>query len=81
MKGGYSMYHVIVTYADKSFRQFYHVNKIEFYDAETYQTLEGDSITSYRYMLGNCVYHLFSEDGAATVSVNNAIAFEVSKES
>ena len=80
MKGGYSMYHVTVIYADQSFRDFEHVNKIEFYDSTAYHTLEGDAITSYRYMLKNFVYHLFSENGAATVSVNNAISFEVYKE-
>lgn len=75
------MYHVIVIYADKSFREFSRVNKIEFYASSEYQTLEGDVITSHRYILGNLVYHLFSEDGAATVSVHNAISFEVYKES
>lgn len=53
------MYHVTVIYADQSFREFDHVNKIEFYDSSAYQTLEGDAISSYRYMLGNVTYHLF----------------------
>lgn len=74
------MYHVVVIYADQSFREFDHVNKIEFYASSAYKTLEGDSITSHRYMLGNLTYHLFSEDGSTTVSVHNAIAFEVYKE-
>lgn len=74
------MYHVTVIYADQSFREFDDINKIEFYASSTYQTLEGDAITSHRYMLGNLTYHLFSENGAATVSVNNAISFEVYKE-
>lgn len=74
------MYHVTVIYADQSFREFGHVNKIEFYDSSAYQTLEGNAITSHRYMLGNLTYHLFSEDGAATVSVQNAVSFEVYKE-
>lgn len=73
------MYHVTVIYADQSFREFDHVNKIEFYASSAYKTLEGDSITSHRYMLGNLTYHLFSEDGVATVSVHNAISFEVYK--
>lgn len=74
------MYHVAVIYADQSFRDFDHVNKIEFYASSTYQTLEGDAIMSHRYLLGNLVYHLFSEDGVATVSVHNTISFEVYKE-
>jgi hypothetical protein len=74
------MYHVIVIYSDQSFREFDHVNKIVFYTSSEYQTLEGDAIISYRYMLGNFVYHLFSEHGTATVSVHNAISFEVYKE-
>ncbi len=73
------MYHVTVIYADQSFREFDHVNKIEFYDSSTYQTLEGDAISSYRYMLGNVTYHLFSKDGVASVSVHNEISFEVYK--
>lgn len=74
------MYHVTICYADQSFRDFDHINKIEFYGSSAYQTLEGDAITSHRYMLGHFTYHLFSEDGAATVSVDNAISFEVYKE-
>lgn len=73
------MHHVVVTYEDRSFREFDNVNKIEFYESSAYQTLEGNAITSHRYMLGNFVYHLFSEDGVATVSVRNAISFEVYK--
>lgn len=74
------MYHVVVIYADQSFREYDHVNKIEFYSSSAFQTLEGDAITSHRYMLGNFTYHLFSEDGSAAVSVNNAISFEIYKE-
>lgn len=74
------MYHVTVIYADQFFREFSHVNKIEFHASSTYQTLEGDAIASHRYMLGNLTYHLFSKDGVATVSVHNAISFEVCKE-
>lgn len=74
------MYHVTVIYADQSFHEYNHVNKIEFYASSAFQTLEGDAITSHHYMLGNLTYHLFSEDGAATVSVHNAVSFEVYKE-
>ena len=74
------MYHVFVIYADQSFREYDHVNKIEYYASSAYKTLEGDAITSHHYLLGNMIYFLFSEDGAATVSVQNAISFEVYKE-
>ncbi len=74
------MYHVTVIYADQSFREFDHIKKIEYYVSSAYQTVEGDAIISHRYILGNLAYHLFSEDGVATVSVHNAISFEVCKE-
>lgn len=74
------MYHVLVVYADKSFTEYSHINKIEFYEASAYKTLEGDAITSHRYLLGNMIYHLFSEDGVSTVSVHNAVSFEIRKE-
>ncbi len=75
------MYHITVIYADQSFREYDHVNKIDFYAGSAFKTLEGDAIISHHYTLGNMTYHLFSEDGVASVYVQNAVSFEVYKES
>lgn len=74
------MYRVTVIYEDHFILTYDHINKIESNASLECEALEGDAITSYCYMLGNFTYHLFSEDGAATVSVRNAISFEVHKE-
>lgn len=71
------MCRVIVLYADGSFREFFHINKIEFYENSAYKTLKDSELISYRYELGNCIYHLFSDTGAYSVSLNDAKSFEV----
>ncbi len=71
------MYHVVVIYADHSFREYDHINRIEFYEASAYKVLEGAEIISHHYELGNTIYHFFSEDSVASVFVGNAISIEI----
>lgn len=71
------MYYVLVRYADGSYCDFHHINKIEFYEDSAYKTLEGDEILSHRYRLYNLVYFLFSDDSANSIDVSNAISFRL----
>ncbi len=74
------MCHVVVVYSDGSFREFYNINKIEFYENSEYKTLEGSDLLTYRYRLDNYTYHLFSDNGAFSVSISHVKSFEVTLE-
>lgn len=73
------MYHIIINFADQSYREFYSINKIEYSTPDGYQTVSEREILSHRFPLRG-TYFFYGNDIFASVDANQAKTLEITTE-
>lgn len=72
------MYTVMFYYSDKSFQEYNHITRIEYYDVVDH-VVTGDEISTHQFPI-QYDKHLFSEKTNYTVSATNVKSIAITKE-
>lgn len=70
------MYHIIINFADQSYREFSGIDKIEYTTPDGYQTVSEKEILSHRFPLCG-TYFFYGDDIFASVDMNHAKTLEI----
>ena len=70
------MYNVLIVFTDRYERDYYNINKIEYYSGSECITIENDAILTTKFPLTG-IYYMYADDSIYVVNLQDAVSLEI----